>query len=105
MSKIVYPKTEIQNLIDRVIEKVKDTSSRDLTILAIELMNIMAKTDYDHFLISCTELSLLTEEIRSLTNYTMIDSLDVAAIESIKCVNSEKLNIVEARKLLPDFTI
>ena len=105
MSELFYPRIEMQNMIDGVIKKVKDTSSRNLTSLAIDLLNIMDKTGFDHFLVSCTELSLLTEELRSLSNYTIIDSLDVAAIESIISVNSEKLNIVEARKLLPHFTI
>lgn len=105
MNKLFYPGIEMQNTIDVIIMKVKDTSSRNLINLAKELLNIMNKTDFDYFLVSCTELILLTEEIRSLSNYTMIDSLDVAAIESIISVNSEKLNIVEAKKLLPQFTI
>lgn len=95
-----------QKFIDELIVELKNTKFRNLDTSAKKLVTFLdAINDTYSFLFACTELSLISKRIRSLTNYEIIDSLDVAAIESIISVNSEKLNIVEAKKLLPHFTI
>jgi len=100
---LIIPSKVQQKRVDEIIIGLKDTRNRNLINSSNDLLRLCNELHHHKiFLIACTELSLVSSILREISDYEIIDAMDIVGVKAV--VNgSRKLNSKLIREKLPRY--